>query len=174
MKNIKADEYYSNDLFEVARFGDTVITHNKMTEEQHQKWIFEKAGHYEEEKEKIDNLIEEIKEKITFVDPLMLFNFLTSMNLMTLMNLGAISEIELPSEANFQLRNVEYIQSLLVSMGHDPSKEIRKEDQEAVYHEILYLCTKLYSKIPFFYSFWSAKQQVSGNLSSELPVYYKQ
>ena len=57
LKNIKADEYYSNDLFEVARFGDTVITHNKMTEEQHQKWIFEKAGHYEEEKEKIDNLM---------------------------------------------------------------------------------------------------------------------
>ena len=167
MRKIKADEYFNNELFEVARFGNTVITHNNMTEEQHKEWTSALASHYAEEKEKIDNLIEEIKEKLTLVDPLMLFNFLTSMNSMTLMSPVPISEIDLPSEVNFQLRNVEYIQSLLVSMGHDTCKEIRKEDQEAVYHEILYLCTELYSKIPLFYILWSAKQQVSGNLSHE-------
>lgn len=34
------------------------------------------ASHYTEEKEKIDVLIETIKEKIALVDPLTLFNFL--------------------------------------------------------------------------------------------------
>lgn len=35
MKKIKPDEYFGNGLIEAARFGNTVVTHNNMTEEQH-------------------------------------------------------------------------------------------------------------------------------------------
>ena len=62
MKKIKPDEYFSNGLIEAARFGNTVVTHNNMTEDLHKEWISGLADHYTEEKEKIDVIIEKIKE----------------------------------------------------------------------------------------------------------------
>ncbi len=54
MKKIKPDDYFSNGIFEVARFGNTVVAHNNMTEAQHKDWISELASHCNEEKEIID------------------------------------------------------------------------------------------------------------------------
>ncbi len=114
MKKIKPDEYFSNGLLEVARFGNTVVTHNNMTEEQHKERIAWLASHYIEEKEKIDTIIEKIKEKLAMVNPLTLFNFLTSMNMMMLMSPDLTTESEMSADVSFQLRNVEYVQSLFV------------------------------------------------------------
>ena len=167
MKKIKPDEYFSNGPFEVARFGNTVVTHNNMTEEQHKEWISRLASHYIEEKEKIDTIIEKIKEMLAMVDPLRLFNFLTSMNMMMLMSSDLITESEIPADTCFQLRSVEYVQSLFVSMEHDKTNEIDEDKQEAVYHAIANHCLELYSKIPLFYTYWAAQQQVTGKLSPE-------
>lgn len=167
MKRIKPDDYFSDGIIEMARFGNTVIAHNNMTEEQHKEWISTIASHYEEEKESIDNLIRRIKENLSLVDPLMLFNFLTSINSIMLMSTDVTSEMDIPVDTNFQLRSVEYIQSLLVSMEHDKNIEIIDVEQEAIYHEISYMCTELYKKMPCFYIFWSAKQQETGNLRYE-------
>lgn len=167
MKKIKPDEYFSNGLIEVARFGNTVATHNNMTEEQYKQRILWLADHYTEEKEKIDAIIENIKEKLTKVDPLTLFNFLTSMNSMMLMSSELTTESEIPADTCFQLRSVEYVQSLLVSMEHDKANEIDKDKQEVVYHEIANLCLELYSKMPLFYMYWAAQQQKMGKLSQE-------
>ena len=167
MKKIKPDEYFSHGLIEVARFGNTVATHNNMTEAQHKQWISGLADLYTEEKEKIDSIIENIKEKLTKVDPLTLFNFLTSMNSMMLMSSELTTESEIPADTCFQLRSVEYVQSLLVSMGHDKANEIDKDKQEVVYHEIANLCLELYSKMPLFYMYWAAQQQKMGKLSQE-------
>lgn len=167
MKKIKPDEYFSNGLIEAARFGNTVVTHNNMTEDQHKEWISGLAGHYTEEKEKIDAIIEIIKEKLAKVDPLTLFNFLTSMNSMMLMSPELTTESEIPADISFQLRSVEYVQSLLVSMEHDKANEIEEDKQEAVYHEIANHCLELYSKMPLFYMYWAAQQQKMGELSPE-------
>lgn len=167
MKKIKPDKYFSNGLVEVARFGNTVATHNNMTEAQHKQWISGLADLYTEEKEKIDAIIENIKEKLTKVDPLTLFNFLTSMNSMMLMSSELTTESEIPADTCFQLRSVEYVQSLLVSMEHDKANEIDKDKQEVVYHEIANLCLELYSKMPLFYMCWAAQQQKMGKLSQE-------
>lgn len=167
MKKIKPDKYFSNGLIEVARFGNTVATHNNMTGEQHKQWISGLADLYTEEKEKIDAIIENIKEKLTKVDPLTLFNFLTSMNSMMLMSSQLTTESEIPADTCFQLRSVEYVQSLLVSMEHDKANEIDKDKQEVVYHEIANLCLELYSKMPLFYLCWAAQQQKMGILSPE-------
>ena len=75
-KKMKADDYFNNGLFEVARFGNTVVTHNNMNEDQYKEWISQIANHYDEEKEEIDNLIKKIKSNLESVDPLTLFNFL--------------------------------------------------------------------------------------------------
>ncbi len=167
MKKIKPDEYFSNGLIEAARFGNTVITQNNMTEDLHKEWISELADHYTEEKEKIDAIIEKIKEKLAKVDPLTLFNFLTSMNSMMLMSPELTTESEIPADTSFQLRSVEYVQSLLVSMEHDKANEIDEDKQEAVYHEIADHCLELYSKLPVFYMYWAAQQQKMGQLSLE-------
>ena len=127
MKKIKPDEYFSNGLIEAARFGNTVVTHNNMTEDLHKEWISGLADHYTEEKEKIDVIIEKIKEKLAKVDPLTLFNFLTSMNSMMLMSPELTTESEIPADISFQLRSVEYVQSLLVSMEHDKANEIEED-----------------------------------------------
>ena len=132
MKKIKPDEYFSNGLIEVARFGNTVATHNNMTEEQYKQRILWLADHYTEEKEKIDAIIENIKEKLTKVDPLTLFNFLTSMNSMMLMSSELTTESEIPADTCFQLRSVEYVQSLLVSLEHDKANEIDKDKHVSV------------------------------------------
>ena len=167
MKKIKPDDYYSNGIIEVARFGNTVVAHNNMTEEQHKELISVLANHYTEKKERIEALIERIKEKLALVDPLTLFNFLTSMNMMMLINLDVSSESEIPDDVNFQLRSVEYVQSLLVSMEHDKANEINEDKQEAVYHEIANYCSELYSEILIFYKYWAAQQQKMGILSPE-------
>ncbi len=39
MKKVKADEYFGNEYFETARFGNIIVTHNNMTEEQHKEWV---------------------------------------------------------------------------------------------------------------------------------------
>lgn len=176
MKKVKADDYVSNGLFEAARFGNTVVAHNNMTKEQHKQWILDLASHYEEKKEEINVLIEKIKEKLALVNPLMLFNFLTSMNTMMLASAEVTSESEIPTDVSFQLRSVEYVQSLLVSMKHDKADEIKEDEQESVYHEIAFLCYELYSKIPMFYMFWMAKQQIIGNYSidDEEYIFYSQ
>lgn len=171
MKKIKADEYFNNGLIEAARFGNTIVTRNNMTEEQHEQWILELASNYEEKKEEIDGLIKTIKEKLDLVDPLTLFNYLTSMNTLLLFNLGMSSESEMPADVIFQLRSVEYIQSLLVSMKHDKNSEINEDAQETVYHEVVNLCSELYGKIPLFYIFWAAKQQKQGDLGRDEEEY---
>ena len=76
MRKVNADDYFNNGLFEVARFGNTVVTHNNMNEDQYKEWISQIANHYDEEKEEIDNLIKKIKSNLESVDPLTLFNFL--------------------------------------------------------------------------------------------------
>ena len=167
MKKIKPDEYFSNGLIEVARFGNTVATYNNMTEAQHKQWISGLADLYTEEKEKIDAIIENIKEKLAKVDPLKLFNFLTSMNSMMLMSPELTTESEIPDDTCFQLRSVEYVQSLLVSMEHDKANEIDKDKQEVVCHEIANHCLELYRKMPLFYLCWAAQQQKMGKLSQE-------
>jgi hypothetical protein len=151
----------------VARFGNTVVTHNNMTEALHKDWISELASQCNAEKDKINALIEKIKEKLALVDPLYLFNYLTTKNTMMLMSQGVISEIDIADDINFQLRSVEYVQSLLVSMDHNKANEIDENEQEDVCHEIANYCLELYSKMPMFYMYWAAQQQKMGNLSLE-------
>ena len=89
------------------------------------------------------------------------------MNSMMLMSSELTTESEIPADTCFQLRSVEYVQSLLVSLEHDKANEIDKDKQEAVCHEIANHCLELYRKMPLFYLCWAAQQQKMGKLSQE-------
>lgn len=158
MKRTKPDDYFSTDFIKDARFDNTVVVLKNMAEERHRERTFWLASQYTKEKGIIDDIVKKIKDKLTLVDPLTLFDFLTSMNTMMLMSSRITSEGDISDDVNFQLRSVEYIQSLLVSMKHDKADEINRNEQEKVCHEIANLSFELYSKIPLFYVFWSQVQ----------------
>ena len=167
MRKIKADDFFENGFFEVARYGNTIVTQNDMTEEQYKEWVSKIAEHYMEEKEETDALIKIIRGKLALVNPLDLFNFLTSMNTILHMSSEVTSEMEETVDVYFLSKSLEYIQSLLVSTKHDKLEELSWDEQEVVFHELVSLCSELYRKIPSFYLFWAAKQQVLGKLNRE-------
>ena len=57
MKKVKADDYYNDGVFELARFGNTVVSSNHMTEEQHTLWVRKIAESYEPLVEEINDLV---------------------------------------------------------------------------------------------------------------------
>ena len=75
-KNIQPDDYFSNGIFEVARFGKNVVLHNTMTPDMHAKYLEFLAAKYDEKVELIGNLIEKIRENVLLCDAKNLMNFL--------------------------------------------------------------------------------------------------
>lgn len=92
MKKVKADDYYNDGVFELARFGNTVVSSNHMTEEQHALWIRKIAESYEPLVEEINDLVARIRELVGQVGPENLLNYLVSMNMFA--SLNKTSEID--------------------------------------------------------------------------------
>ena len=86
MKKVKADDYYNDGVFELARFGNTVVSSNHMTEEQHALWIRKIAESYEPLVEEINDLVARIRELVGQVSPENLLNYLVSMNMFASLN----------------------------------------------------------------------------------------
>ena len=100
-KSIKPDDYFSNGIFEVARFGKNVVFHNNMTPEMHEEYLKSLASKYDEKVELIDNLIEKIRKNVSLCDVKNLMNFIFSMRQMVMMNKA--SEVEYSVEDNASL-----------------------------------------------------------------------
>lgn len=130
-RNIQPDDYFSNGIFEVARFGKNVVLHNNMTPEMHAKYLEFLAAKYDEKVEWISKLIEKIRKNVSLCDAKNLMNFIFSMRQMVMMNKA--SEAEYSAEDNASLNVIEYIQSIIISDGIN-SREI-EEDQSALYNE---------------------------------------
>ena len=155
-RNIQPDDYFSNGIFEVARFGKNVVLHNNMTPEMHAKYLEFLAAKYDEKVEWISKLIEKIRKNVSLCDAKNLMNFIFSMRQMVMMNKA--SEAEYSAEDNASLNVIEYIQSIIISDGIN-SREI-EEDQSALYNEIMVDTENLYSEIKIFLMFWEAKMRV--------------
>lgn len=152
-KKIKPDDYYNNGLFEVARFGKVVSMRNNGTEEMNKTYQRSLADEYENIKNEIDEVIKKIVAKVQKSNPENLLNFLVSINFIAMLN--KTSEVQYTADENFQLRAVEYIQSVLLAYGN--SNISAEVDQSELYAEILNLTIELYKKLQTFYLSWSAK-----------------
>lgn len=157
MKKQYPDDYFNNGIIEMARFGNVVQTINHMNEDQHNQMIKYWASKYNETKEKIDNIISEIKGRTDKADPLELLNFLVSMNQLIMMN--KMSESDFSSDEDMQLRCVEYIQGVLVSSNAQKHYDQTKDEVNQNYFEILDLVSKLYTALPSFYLAWISKEE---------------
>lgn len=166
MKSRKPDEFFCNELFEVARFGNVVETKNGMSSVQHEKMKRQMAEKLDETVSTINMLVDKIRLKVSLVDPLNLMNYLTSMN--TLIMINKLSEADFTNEENMQLRCVEYVQSVLVSTKLVYNE---KEDNESTYGEIMKLTSELYSLLPMYYFQWSCKADIDHDYKLEEQEY---
>lgn len=152
-KEVNPDEYFSNGIFEIARFGKNVILHNMMTPEMHEQYVKKIANGYEESVIRIDTIVQNIRSKVSKCNPEMLMNFLVSIRLPSMLNKP--SELNLSMDENIQLHTVEYIQSVLVA---SENRYIEYEgEQRELYFEILEETKKLYVELMDFIFIWGTK-----------------
>lgn len=166
-KGIPFDEYYSNDPFELGRIGNIIATKNHLTDDDVKIWNKELANQYDEKKAEIDGLIDEIKSDIQKCNPLSLLLAATDRVMMNMMN--TFSEIQIGGIHNFELRSIEYIQSLLVCQK---TVEPRATEQEELIEKVINEIVTLYERIIQFYIFWGAKMITEDNTLTDEDIQY--
>lgn len=151
MMKIKADDYFNDGIFEMARFGRHIMMKNNMTPEQHQKYTQKLKLDYVELEKKINAKVLTIREKVTHCNPIQLLSFSSDMFLIDMLNIQSefeVSKQDIPTE-----RMTEYIQSILVS---SPNYYIVDEvsDPSEMFYSIQSDISQLYDLINQFYFSW--------------------
>ena len=168
-KPAKADDYYNNGLFELARYGKVVSMRNLSMPEQRAQMQALYKEEYPKVKERIDEKVKKIKNEISICDPLMLLKFTKDMAMLSHMN--KFSELDYTSEGNVAIRAQEYIQSILVSTENHFDDTESKEDQEKRWHSVLADIKDLYKEFVYFYHYWLAYKKDTGDISDEIMPY---
>lgn len=166
MKLMRPDEYFNNGMIEMSRFGDTLEVINHNTDELQKQVNEVLARRYDEEVSQINKLVDDIRARIKKADPYNLINYVVTMN--QLVEINKITERDYSDDETFQLRSLEYVQSVLVSTPArlmDTKKEEVQED--VLFGEILKLTTELYKRISMFIISWAAKEEEEGKISNE-------
>lgn len=131
---VKADDYFNNGIFEVARFGKINMIKNVMTPEQHRHYVERLKSDYTCLKEKINAQISIIRDKVTHCNPVQLLSFSADMFLMSLF--GIQSEIQISKQDIPTARMTEYIQSILVSSPNYFIKDDEVSDPSEMFYSI--------------------------------------
>lgn len=154
MKKVKPDDYFTDGIMELARFGKQVVMKNHMSSEQHKQWMSHLKEKYLDTIGIVNEKICILREKVSICDPVQLLSFSADMGLMTFSNL--FSESQVQSNDLPTVRATEYIQSILVSSPYDATKRANG-DPSALFHEILKDIEDLHDLIQNFYICWGAK-----------------
>ena len=155
---VKADDYYNDGLFELARHGKVVSMRNLSTPEQHAQIRSFYKDEYPKVKECIDEKVKKIRKEISICDPLMILKFAKHMAMMS--HMFKFSELDYTNEENMIIRAQEYIQSILVSTENHFDDTESKEDQEKRWHSVLADIEDLYKEFVYFYHYWSAYKKI--------------
>lgn len=147
----KVDEGFRFGPIEVARAGKTISIRNIADEEMNDKFVKELANISTEVKLEIESLVEEIRNLIVECNPLKLLNYAYN-NLVK--NIGGIAaECNIPTESIFIGREIEYIQSVLVS-----SENVHREDNDTNnFDKISEKIQQLYRDTQSYLMFYNAK-----------------
>lgn len=153
-KQMPFDEFYSNGIFELGRMDNLVSLKNNYTEQDILEQNEKLARQYEGKKAEIDALIMDIRKNISKCNPLSLLMEAMDRGMLNMIN--TVSEIQIEGKQNFELRAVEYIQSILVSQENFFEKFDNKKDEliERVLEEV----DELYMKTQLFYIFGRQRQ----------------
>ena len=163
-KAVQPDTYFTNGIFELARFGKNTIVKNNRSPEQHTAQMEYLCAEYPSKYGSITQKVRAIKDKVTKCDPYSLLMYLR--NLANMGQLSIFSEIEYSSDTNAIIIAQEYIQSILVSTEnkHDPS--MSNEEEDALYAQITDDFDALYKELMYFYHFWAANVQKTTEIDS--------
>ena len=118
------------------------------------------ASRYEEIKREIDQLVLDIRTNVSRSNPELLMDYLAAMNFMLMLNKP--TELDFKAEENFQIRSVEYIQSVLVGTENQYKEVDDPEGQENLFGMILNQTIELYQKTPLFLMCWGMKAKEEG------------
>lgn len=162
-KNTKnnVDESFRSGPIEVTRIGKNIYMRNIADEEMNNKFVKELANTSTEVKLEVENLVEEIINLIVLCDPLKLLNYAYN-NFVKSVG-GIAAECNIPIESIFKGREVEYIQSVLVS-----SKNIHGESDDInTFEKISEKIQQLYRDSQSYLMFYNAKLKESTNAYDE-------
>lgn len=166
-KRIAFDEYYSNDIIELGRIGNVVSLKNHFTEEDANSRNQELARQYDVKKTEIDNQIRTIVEDIKKCSPLLLLLEATDRGMLNMLNV--VSEIQIQGQKNFELRAIEYIQSILAC---EEPEETSEDEQTELILKVLDEIDALYMNVQMFYIFWGAKALVEDDKLTDSDIQY--
>ena len=88
------------------------------------------ASKYEEIKKEIDLLVLDIRTNVSKSNPEMLMDYLATMNFLLMLNKPTESDFK--AEEDFQLRSIEYIQSVLVGTRTQFSEADNPDEQDSL------------------------------------------
>lgn len=165
-KSPKPDDYYSNGVFEVARFGKDFIMRNNCTPEQHTALMEELLKEYPDTYKHISDSLLSIKEKVVKCDPYNLLMYLRAKVLSRQINL--MSEFDYSSELNSLLRAQEYVQSIMISSDLNIDHSMSTEDEYRLFSQIASEFKQVYDELQVFYNYWAAYVHKTTNISDEL------
>lgn len=157
-KAIRPDEYFSNGIFEMARFGKNTIIRNNQTPEQHVVQMKHFCAEYASKYEDISKKVKSLRENVAKCDPYSLLMYLRLLATIDQMNI--FSEADYSNDAISIIYAQEYIQSILISTKNNyvPSTP---DEEETLYNQIVVAFKELYKELHLFYHFWAAHIQDS-------------
>ena len=128
---------------EVSKIGKDISIINKATNEQNNDFIENMADNYEKNKLQIDILIEQIREQISICNPLEILKYAYERFIES--SGGVAAEVNLTAQDVNISREIEYIQSVLVSSEnkYDPNK--KDINTQEIFKDISYKINQLYT-----------------------------
>lgn len=144
MKKIESvDEKLSNGPIEIIRSGKIVSIRNQIDDKNYKEFIKNVADEYEINKLEVSKLIAEIRELISLCNPLELLKY--GYDRFIESSAGVAAEVNLSIEDIHMSREIEYIQSVLVSSENKYNSNENNIDYPQVFKSISSKINKLYS-----------------------------
>lgn len=165
-KKISNHESFSYGSIHVERNGRIISVKNNATPEQYKNYIDSLANEYESCVEEINNLVNEIKQSISKCNPLELLKYAYNNFFMSI--LGITSEVQQTKEQVYMGREIEYIQSVLVSSENQYDFSIPPTDDSKTYYNISAKIQKLYTLVEQYYILHTAKLKKESDVELDL------
>lgn len=169
MKVLKTtDEPFSIKDIEVNMSENIISISNHKNNRSYTELIEEISNEYENNELIINKLIEEIKELISFCDPLRLMKY--GYDRFIESNGGIAAEVNLSREAIFIGKELEYIQSVLVSSENRYGKSENSINEKEIFARISSKINELYSLTQLSLMYRTSKSLKDNNFQLDLEI----
>ncbi len=156
MKEMQSgDEKLSNGLVDIIKSGKIVSIRNQIDDKDYKEFIGKAADEYESSKLEASKLIAEIRELISLCNPLELLKY--GYDRFIEASAGVAAEVNLSIEDVHMSREIEYIQSVLVSSENKYNSNENNIDYSQVFKSISSKINKLYSLTQLILFYRTAK-----------------